>query len=145
VKHVFDGTFYATVATVIPVLFLALTLQGDFVLNLLLASWRWRRKSRKDMLAPGGRHSWGPPLLSGVSTLIGVLAVLVLIDGTAGEISALLALERQRASTGDQSTVMQAVVTLTVATGIALVVRFVTEIVKDIKTASGTDPPRSKH
>ena len=79
-----------------------------------------------------------------LSCLTGVAALLVLADGTYGEITALLALERQRASASNQSTVMHAVVTLTVATGIALIVRFVGTAAKEHKSSSsspaGDDP-----
>src|ERR1019366_47393 len=107
----FNAAFYSTAATVIPVLFLALTIQGDFVTKTLMAADAWRRKGQAATLAPAN-HGWRR-LVTGLpefflERIVGVVGGVILLDGVVGAIKALLALERQWASHSDQKWVIQA-------------------------------------
>jgi hypothetical protein len=132
----FDGTFYATAATVIPVLFLALSLQGDFVLKVLLAAEKLRRRERKARVGarPESRSLQLVvlrELRALFAQLLGYAGMLVPLDAVWGEITAIRALENRSASSGNASDVMQAVIVLTVASGIALLVRFFSALAKE--------------
>lgn len=124
----FNADFYSTVATIIPVLFIALTLQGDFVMKAMTASEHWPKGSREALrnwqaTAPLWQR-WPAQLVwIAVGSLLYAVPTLILTFGLVGEIDALLALERQKATALEQSWVMEAGVVLTVMTVVALLVR----------------------
>ena len=141
--HGYDSTFYATAATVIPILFLSLTLQGDFVMRAMLTAWRFGRASMKSVdqseqsltrsrVAVGASQYF-------LASLLGFVPFLVLVAGVNGEVNALLALERQRASASDQSQVMTDVVVLLFAALLALIVRFLSAVIIEHKTSTTAD------
>jgi hypothetical protein len=134
--QVFNGTFFGTAATVIPVLFLALTLQGNFVIKVLLEAAKLRARERKARVAPSpGSHTLktvvGREARSVGAQLLSYAGTLVPFDAVWGEIAAIRALENRTASSADTSIVMQAVIVLTVAAGIALLVRFFSALAKE--------------
>jgi len=90
----FNGLFYATTATVIPVLFLAITLQGDTYKNLLRALERSNRSylaaAAPDNLRLRSLLTIAAQLLIATTAQTGALLILSL--GIGGEIGALWSL-----------------------------------------------------
>jgi hypothetical protein len=121
-------------ATLIPVLFLALSLQGDFLMKSLLAARHWRQSLRDAYgtwivkRSPWQRHV-ADPFVRNLENLFFLVPGLILIYGLFGEIEALLALERGSASADLQSTVMQAGVVMTCAVVLAFLVRYTETII----------------
>jgi hypothetical protein len=99
----FNGLFDATAATVIPVLFLAVAVQGDLLQRLVRLA---------DSAA--ARVIKAPVRAMTVSYLCGVAAVAMTLYSAAGEIQAILSLYWQR-TVGEQSTVLYAVLITTAA------------------------------
>jgi hypothetical protein len=81
--NTFNADFYVTAATVIPVLFLALTLQGTFYREIL---GTWKHKAEHIPLGPTT-----PDVLEALCKLIIplLLASLIILFGFAGEIGGL--------------------------------------------------------
>jgi hypothetical protein len=111
----FNTVFYATVATIIPVLFLAIAVQGRLYEELLGATirtldWPTTAKGHRQIL---GRifGSW----IAGAVLLLFLAGILV--SGVVGEIQAILALEWSH-PVGNPDAAAQEVILLTVATGI---------------------------
>jgi hypothetical protein len=96
----FNSPFYATAATVIPVLFLAIVVPGRHLP-------RPNRRRRERRL---------PPPRSYRASLAGAIAALILTYGTAGEIAAILALQNQQGATAESSLAGGAVILLTIVT-----------------------------
>ena len=98
----FSPLFYATIATIIPVLFLAITLQGDTYKTLLRtysAAWRRLFAAIVGAVIPavlGGKFVWRKivalPILIALGALAEGVALTILIAGVGGEIVALLSL-----------------------------------------------------
>ena len=116
----FNGLFYATAATIIPVLFLALAVQGRLYEDLLKASaeawWRFRRQARQGNDLPALAAFLG-------SFAAADAALITVLYGIGGEIQALVDLDRQRASATAWSPLAAAVI-LTAALGVAPAVAF---------------------
>jgi hypothetical protein len=92
----FNGLFYATCATIIPVLFLAIAVQGSTYDDFLKSMARAFKRS--DDLRAG---PWLPFLTRWIIALIMVAAAItVLISACVGEVRALLALYHQSANHG---------------------------------------------
>ena len=94
----FNGLFYATVATVIPVLYLAIAVQGRLYDNLLQSASRafarWLQHVRQ---SPDGSVTWSRAAPAAVAILIStMLALVILAAGILGEVLALLSLSFQR-------------------------------------------------
>jgi hypothetical protein len=106
VTQAFNGLFFATAATVIPVLFLAIAVQGHAYENLLRAS------------ADAYRREWQSaqynPLNAIISPAPEAAAMLILVFGVAGEITAILTLSQEAASVWARYIVEFAVIFLTV-------------------------------
>lgn len=86
VKTTFNKEFYTTVATVIPVLYLALTVQGQLYGSMLRQGWRRLLRKERD---------WGLSLRLlrlAVAVWLIVAAVVILAAGLGGEILAIFAL-----------------------------------------------------
>jgi len=100
-SRIFNGFFYATAANVIPVLLLAIAVQGASFDDLAEDAVRAAQRSRSGQRFP-------------VGSILGLsIAGLILIYAAAGEIVAIIALARQR---GDfESFVGPAPIVLTVA------------------------------
>ena len=81
----FNAQFYATVAQVIPVLFVALAVQGPTYQAMLTHAGRMARIRREE---PWRRRAWA----KSVSWFLRLVAWTTVVGGTYGEINALLAL-----------------------------------------------------
>ena len=117
----FNGLFYATAATIIPVLFLAIAVQGPLYGDLLKASAATLRRFREHKAGASPRHLvvrlWiGSVLASGA-------AVAILIVTVGGEIEALLSLKMQRVY-GDPQAAIAAAVLLTAAAAVGPALAF---------------------
>jgi hypothetical protein len=137
----FNGLFYTTVATVIPVLFLAIAVQGRTYEELLKAGSdayqrgllsRWRAAST-------GRQAPGPTL-SPYAVI--AIAILILAVAVAGEIVALISLYLQRPA-GPPQAVLTAAVILTIAAAAAPALRLFryTYGIESARRAEGAMPP----
>jgi hypothetical protein len=95
----FNATFYATAATVIPVLFLAIAIQGQTYQHLLEYYMAGLRSYRAEMreLRVSGKLTLRRVFASGPAVQgPGCLGALVLAAGIFGEIDAMIALYQQR-------------------------------------------------
>jgi hypothetical protein len=112
----FNTAFYATAATIIPVLFLAIAVQGSLYSDLLKASTKTldRFRERRAGSSPPQRalRAWMASLL--VSVLASCTAITILIFGVTGEIQALASLSSQQVQ-GDPHGPLIAAVLLTLA------------------------------
>jgi hypothetical protein len=117
----FNGLFYATAATIIPVLFLAIAVQGPLYGDLLKAFDAALRRFREHKAG-----SSPPRLVLRLwigSVLASSAAVAILIVTVGGEIEALLSLNAQRAY-GDPHAAIAAAVLLTAAAAIGPALAF---------------------
>src|SRR6202046_2772927 len=117
----FNGLFYATAATIIPVLFLAIAVQGPLYGDLLKTSAATLRRFREHKAGSSPRRLilrlWiGSVLASGA-------AVAILIVTVGGEIEALLSLSVERPY-GDPHAPIAAGVLLTTAAAIGPALAF---------------------
>jgi hypothetical protein len=117
----FNGLFYATAATIIPVLFLAIAVQGPLYGDLLKAFDAALRRFREHKAGASPRRLvlrlWiGSVLASGA-------AVAILIVTVGGEIEALLSLNAERAY-GDPHAAIAAAILLTAAAAIGPALAF---------------------
>jgi hypothetical protein len=141
----FNANFYIAAATVIPVLFVAIAVQGTLYEALLkttsLAGWRLIRTYLRLGDIPPGRVAGVAreiafvvgvimaPLIF-VPALLAVLspaafAVAILVSGFSGEAETLLALYRERAGGGIPGHVLAATLILTAAVAAAPAVRLI--------------------
>jgi len=117
----FNGLFYATAATIIPVLFLAIAVQGPLYGDLLKASAATLRRFREHKAGSSPRRLV-LRLWTG-SVLASSAAVAILIVTVGGEIEALLSLNAQRAY-GDPHAAIAAAILLTAAAAIGPALAF---------------------
>jgi hypothetical protein len=106
----FNGLFYTTAATIIPVLFLALAVQGNAYANLL--------KAFSDVSAHPG-HTWPWYRKSAAIIASGVLlptAYLIVVFGAYSEVVAVYALYQQQADPVAESGVLIGTVFMVIAT-----------------------------
>lgn len=129
----FNATFFATVAVVQPVLFLAIALQSDYLARTFVMVRRIQQHSqsrfaadleRKAMLRSIGSYSFGI-----VGAFLAAVGALVFIFAILGEILSLRALEQQQASLHSQALVMNSVIALVIAAAAASLWRIVEAIV----------------
>ncbi len=104
----FNSDFYATVAATIPVLFLAMVLQGGGFQDLVQGFQRATAHFRADITRPGWR-----PVIACWIFFSG--AMLILFYGAVGEIIALFALYHQHVSAVQAGAPLWSAVYLTVA------------------------------
>ena len=124
-------------ATIIPVLFLPLTLQGSFLVSTLIASVSWFNRAERQLGGDAPASvSRGLALQRTVAGTIYTYSFIVVGYGVAGEIQAVLALERQKASASTQSTITTAVIILIAATVVAFLVRFLESLSQQQKQAA---------
>jgi hypothetical protein len=111
----FNTAFYATIATVIPVLFLAIAVQGRLYEEIIKAGVRaveWR------ITAKNWQQAFGRFLASWIgSSILFFLSAAILVSGVGGEIQAILALEWER-PVGNSSAAAQGIILLTIVAGI---------------------------
>jgi hypothetical protein len=111
----FNAVFYATIATIIPVLFLAIAVQGRLYEDLIKAgvsALEWPRSAKQRRQALG--RIFGAWI---ASCVLFFLIVAILVSGIGGEIQAILALDWRR-PVGNPSAAAQGVILLTVVAGI---------------------------
>jgi hypothetical protein len=117
----FNGLFYATAATIIPVLFLAIAVQGPLYGDLLKASAATLRRFREHKAGSSPRRLVLRLWIG--SVLASSAAVAILIVTVGGEIEALLSLNAERAY-GDPHAAIAAAVLLTAAAAIGPALAF---------------------
>jgi hypothetical protein len=103
----FNETFYSVAATIIPVLFLALAVQGPFLDELLSLADRPRARSSRPARALASTYAADAPWRVGV---------FVVIFSTVGEILAIVALYQQHATETGGSITLTGVILLVVLT-----------------------------
>jgi hypothetical protein len=121
VAPAFNGLFYATAATIIPVLFLAIAVQGPLYGDLLKASGATLRRFREHKAGASPRRLVLRLWIG--SVLASSAAVAILIVTVGGEIEALLSLNAERAY-GDPHAAIAAAVLLTAAAAIGPALAF---------------------
>jgi hypothetical protein len=122
----FNATFYATMAGVIPVLFLAIAVQGNAYQDMLKAASRMARTTSDALAAPEARAAATRPriraaqkLLLLIPRLMAAFACLIALAGFLGEIDAIFALEQSRDDASTRFIVLFSGVILTCAVVIA--------------------------
>jgi hypothetical protein len=108
----FNADFYVVAATVIPVLYLALTLQGS-TFESLLAGWESNMRAN-------ARHA---RLNRAVLMMFPVLAYLLMVTGYAGELAAIFALYNRSSSGGAGPVALISVIGLMLAVLATLTIR----------------------
>ena len=125
----FNGLFFATAATVIPVLFLAIALQSHAIEDLLRASAdAYRREWQSGQQKPLGAIINPAPMGT---------ALLILVFGVAGEIFAIHALSQEAAGLWARRIVEFAVIFLTVAAAVTPTL----PLIRALRSMSAADIP----
>jgi hypothetical protein len=122
----FNTAFYATAATIIPVLFLAIAVQGSLYGDLLKASTKTLDSFRERSVGSSPPRAWIASLL--LSLLAACTAITILIFGVTGEIQALASLSSQQVM-GDPHGPLVAAVMLTLASAAGPALAFVGTVV----------------
>jgi hypothetical protein len=117
----FNGLFYATAATIIPVLFLAIAVQGPLYGDLLKASDATLRRFREHKAGASPRRLVLRLWIG--SVLASSAAVAILIVTVGGEVEALVSLRMERAY-GDPQAAIAAAVLLTAAAAVGPALAF---------------------
>lgn len=117
----FNGTFYATMAAVIPVLFLAIAAQGS-------AYWDFMYKTKAGAaLEDLDLTLVALPVYRGcLSVIFTLISLSVPIAGVIGEIAAVLALDDRAAAPGTETPVLTAAIYLLITAAIGTVLQFFT-------------------
>jgi len=111
----FNTAFYATTATVIPVLFLAIAVQGRTYEDLLKAAGdTYERGLRRQHLRQPHRASARPPVPLLATWALLSTALIIMCFAVLAEITALICLYQQ-SPTADPGTVITAAILLTIA------------------------------
>jgi formate hydrogenlyase subunit 3/multisubunit Na+/H+ antiporter MnhD subunit len=105
-KDTFNSDFYVTAATIIPVLYLALTLQSP-AFDMILTWWKKFLVQESGTFRRANKRFW-------VACFIVVAGVSVLINSLFGEIYTIQALYN-RSNTGKASFILVSVIILTIA------------------------------
>jgi hypothetical protein len=122
----FNTAFYATAATIIPVLFLAIAVQGSLYSDLLKASAKTLDRFRERDIGSNPPRAWIASLL--LSLLAACTAITILIFGVTGDIQALASLSSQQVM-GDPNGPLIAAVMLTLASAAGPAFAFVGTVV----------------
>jgi hypothetical protein len=120
----FNAAFYSTAATVIPVLFLAVAVQGSTYQDLLKAAGAMYKRTRRDQI-----------IRKVAMTLPLIPALFILVYGVQGEIVAISSLDLQRQVGGGNPTVIAAIITLTAAAALTPVVSYLKLTTSWMRTA----------
>ena len=138
----FNGLFYATAATIIPVLFLAIAVQGSAYENLIKAMAVLFRHIEDS----GPRYGKSVPWAAYFALF--VVAAGILAYGIGSEIQALYALYQQQAESLTGQTVLIGVILLIIVTAAGPVLNFVRSLFRSITQAGqqrpGHTPPDAK-
>ena len=113
----FNADFYATAATVIPVLFLALMFPGAPLHRVLVALDRWVGKRAGQGNAPP--NQWGLAFFATFAQRAVLIGLVML--GSFGELSALIALYNRHATSTESAWTLFATEVLVVAVGLSVV------------------------
>jgi hypothetical protein len=105
----FNADFYIAAATVIPVLYLALTLQGNTYHDLMM---RWRKANKESPF------TFWPQVRVITVALLSIAGAWVIVIGIIGEYSALQALENRTVGLNTRANVAEACVALLVMVAI---------------------------
>jgi hypothetical protein len=111
----FNSTFYATTATVIPVLYLALTLQGSTHRDLMN---RWRKVNQESP------WQFRPQVRAVALALVAIAAGWIIVFGIVGEYSALQALVTEKTGPVTQSNVYEPCILLLIMVAAGPVLQF---------------------
>jgi len=140
-KPSFNQTFFEVTATIIPVLFLALTLQGNFLVKVTSATVRVGEayiESLKDLfkklLAGEAPSAQLGGFLGGVFYVMSLFCVAVVGGSIWAEIVSLLALKDQEVSAASETYVFVVTAGLVVIIGLACVVTIFAEAIMKRKT-----------
>jgi hypothetical protein len=110
----FNRDFYVTAATVIPVLFLAIAVQGrgyQTLLDVIITLGQWVRRG------PGALHERLSVLA--VAIMLIAIAAAILLFGAGGEISAVYALYQQQAKGSTGAAVLVSMIVMIILTAVA--------------------------
>jgi hypothetical protein len=122
----FNATFYATAATVIPVFFLALAVQGRAYGDVLRRSRSAMARWRIEYKAAGKPFRWVALYLAWL--VMWLIAAIILVVGFNGEMGALTALYQQRPDHGVLLSALVLLVAVAAIPGVALVKFFVSSL-----------------
>jgi hypothetical protein len=132
--------FYATAATVIPVLFLALAVQGRGYENLMKTFNAMDQRSNRDI--PRGQTA----AAAAVAVALVAIAPVILVLAVLSEILAVYALYQQQAVSTTSQTVLIGVIVLVIATAaspaLALIRAFLTPVLEDTPVLDNQAPPQ---
>lgn len=124
-----NTAFYATAATVIPVLFLALAVQGGTYENLMKAfSEAFRR-----WMVPG---RWLRTLPAMALCVAAAGAAIILLDGAVAEVQAIYALYQQQARTSVAQNVLLAITFLVITTAAGPLLAFYRAVIVPLARAN---------
>jgi hypothetical protein len=129
----FNADFYAAAATIIPVLFLAIAVQGPLFWDVLRTFHKVRDRITR---VPEGR--WETPLqLMLAITATGTLffAICIVVFGAVGEIEALISLSAGH-GIGSQGTVLAAAIVLTATAVLGPLIAVFRAVTQDVGTDS---------
>ena len=132
----FNGLFYATVALILPVLFLALAVQGTMFEDLVKIAARRAQAYKATIRDEAAQRKLSARTLLGVTFLAGTpgaVAVAILLYGTLGEILAVIALYQQRAAGPTGLIVLLATIFLVIAVAIRPFTTFVGYQVQQVR------------
>jgi hypothetical protein len=131
----FNGLFYATAATVIPVLFLAVGVQGPIFAQVIRAYQALAHP------APGEERPFrhAVPVFALATNAVRILMVIVLVAAACGELLALISLYLQSDIAGTGLLVLLSVGFLTLAAGGAPAGAFVGVLIRTRKQNTGQD------
>lgn len=118
-KDSFNSDFYVTAATVIPVLYLALTLQGPTFERVLK---RWRDHTPDNSKSFTGSLRW--TIHSGGMGLAATFAAIFIFSGIAAEFFALLGLYQRKASQGMGALIFISIVFLLFMVAVGPIINF---------------------
>jgi hypothetical protein len=136
VKAPFNRDFYVTVATIMPVLYLALTLQGSSFAHMVSQSGKALGHLRRERGEPSRRRLW----LSVRSFGLIVGAIAVLYAWLTGELRAMTALYHQSDTPGDSTYVVLCLIVLLIAATTGPFVTFFRTLNEAVKQSDSQEP-----
>lgn len=117
-KDTFNSDFYITAATIIPVLYLALTLQSS-TFDMVLEWWGKLLTRRSGRSRKVERRFW-------IALLVAIVGLSLLIEGLFGEIYAVQALYSRQSNIGTTQFILVSVIILTLAVIVVTSIRLIT-------------------
>jgi hypothetical protein len=117
VAPAFNTTFYATMAAVIPVLFLAIAAQGS-------AYWQFMNSTRGAVLIQQWSSTRRRRYQGCLSVVFILISLTVPVAGVIGEIATVLALDDRAAAPGTETPVLIATIYLLITAALGTVLQF---------------------